>query len=105
MENNRQRPAIKERNRIALAYLELAKDKIFQKLPEEKKMSLIREVFLIGDEAAKRIIAEYKTSDPRKIAAQLGVRVLGEGSGKKLRSEYIRDKKEIVVSRKFNEKL
>lgn len=105
MENNRHRPAIKERNRIALAYLELAKDKIFQKLPEEKKMSLIREVLLIGDEAAKRIIAEYKTSDPRKIAAQLGVRVLGEGSGKKLRSEYRRDKKEIVVSRKFHEKL
>ncbi len=29
--------AIEERNRIALAYLELARDSIFQKMPEEEK--------------------------------------------------------------------
>jgi predicted Zn-dependent protease with MMP-like domain len=105
MENNRHHPAIRERNRIALAYIELAKDKIFRKLPEQEKMNLIREVLLIGDETAKRILAEYKINDPRKIAAQLGVKVLGEGQGKKLRSEYRKEKKEIVVYRKFHEKL
>lgn len=105
MENSRRDSAIKERNRIALAYIELAKDKIFQKLPENKKINLIKEVLLIGDENAKRVLAEYKTNDPRKIATQLGVRVLGEGQGKKQRSEYRKEKKEIIVYRKFHEKL
>jgi len=105
MESNLRHSAIKERNRVALAYIELAKDKLFQKLPENQKISLIKEVLLIGDETAKRILTEYKTNDPRKIAAQLGVKVLGEGQGKKLRSEYRKEKKEIVVYRKFHEKL
>jgi len=97
--------AIMERNRMALAYLELAKDKVFQKLPEEEKQKLIKEVLSIGDEAASWIVAEYGASDPRKIAAKMGVKVFGEEKPSLSRSEYRRESKEIVVSRKFHEKL
>lgn len=97
--------AIKERNRIALAYLELAKDKVFQKLPEEEKNRLIREVIAIGDQTAGWVAAEYGTNDPRKIAVKMGLKVYGEEKKSLTRSEYRREKKEIVISRKFHEKL
>lgn len=98
-------PALLERNRIALAYLELAKDKLFKKIPEEEKPKLIEEVMAVGDETARWAAKEYGTADPRKIAGKMGVRVLGEGKPSLLRSEYRREKKEIAVSRKFHEKL
>lgn len=97
--------AIEERNRIALAYLELAKDKTFQRLPEEEKNRLVKEVLAIGDEAASWVAAEYGTDDPRKIAVKMGLRVFGEEKKDLKRSEYRREKKEIVISRRFHEKL
>jgi len=99
------RSLISERNRITLAYLELIKDKVFQKLPEEKKLELVKEVLAIGDEAAARVLAEYKTNDPRKIASKIGIKIFGEEKGGLFRSEYRHKRKEIVISRKFHEKL
>lgn len=97
--------AIGERNRIALAFMELAKDKTFQKLEEEQKLKLVKEVLAIGDEVAGWIINEHNTNDPRKIAAKLGVKIFGEDRGKTKRSEYRKEKQEIVVYRDFHEKL
>ncbi len=97
--------AISERNRITLAYLELARDKVFQKLSEPEKVGLIKEVLAIGDEAAGWAAKEYGTDDPRKIAVKMGLRVFGEDRQGGGSSEYRREKKEIVVSRRFHEKL
>jgi hypothetical protein len=97
--------AIGERNRIALAYMELAKDKVFVKLSEEQKLKLVREIIAIGDEVASWVVAEYESNDPRKIAAQLGVKVFGEDRGKTKGSEYRKDNQEIVIYRDFHEKL
>lgn len=96
-----------DRNRLALAYLELAKDKIFKKLSAEQKHNLIKEVLAIGDEVGGWIKNEYNTSDPRKIAAHIGVRVLGENCfrNKNQASQYRKLKKEIVICRNFHEKL
>jgi hypothetical protein len=97
--------AIVERNRIALAYLELARDKVFQQLPEEEKNRLVKEVLAVGDEAASWVKAEYGTDDPRKIAVKMGLKVFGEEKKNLSRSEYRHERKEIVISRKFHEKL
>jgi hypothetical protein len=97
--------AIRERNRVALAYIELAKDKVFQKLEEEKRIELIKEAISIGDEVAGWVIEEYGTNDPRKIAARLGVRIFGEDEGKAKRSEYRKESKEIVIYRNFHKRL
>ncbi|MEA3492838.1 MAG: hypothetical protein U9R38_00460 [Candidatus Margulisiibacteriota bacterium] len=97
--------AIIERNRIALAYMELAKDKTFEKLSEEQKLKLVKEVISIGDEVASWVVAEYDTKDPRKIAAQLGVKVFGEDRGRAKGSEYRKEQQEIVIYRDFHEKL
>jgi len=97
--------AITERNRIALAYMELANDKLFKKMSEEEKLKLVREVLAIGDEAARWVSGEYKNNDPRKIAVKMGLRVFGEEKSSLRRSEYRRAKKEIAVSRKFHERL
>jgi hypothetical protein len=97
--------AIGERNRLALAYMELARDRTFQGLPEEQKSRLVREVLSIGDEVAGWVVAEHNTNDPRKIATKLGVRVFGEDRGRARGSEYRRESKEIVVYRDFHEKL
>jgi hypothetical protein len=97
--------ALGERNRLALAYLELAKDKTFQHLSEEEKLSLIKEVIAVGDEVARVIMAEHGTNDPRKIATRLGVRVVGEDCGKARGSEYHKERKEIIVYRDYHEKL
>ena len=91
--------ALKERNRIALATLELAKDKIFHSIPVEERLRLIEEVLSIGDEVAKWVAAEYKTSDPRKIAEALGVKVFGADYGELKKSEYRPKKKEIIIFR------
>src|SRR3989339_1511723 len=94
---------IGERNRIALAYLELAGDKTFQKLAADKKMELVKQVLVIGDEAARQILAEHKTHDPRRIASNLGVKVLGGEKGQG--AQYQKNKKEITVYRNFHERL
>jgi len=97
--------AISERNRVTLAYLVLARDKVFQQLAEDEKVRLIKEVQAIGDEAAGWVAQEYASDDPRKIAVKMGLRVFGEDRDAGGTSEYRREKKEIVISRKFHEKL
>ncbi len=97
--------AIGERNRIALAYMELAKDRTFQKLAEEEKLNLVNEVMAIGDEVANWVKSEYGTNDSRKIAARLGVKIFGADERRKKGSEYCAEKKEIIISRDFHEKL
>lgn len=104
-ESKKADPAIIERNRMALACLELAKDKIFRRLPEEERNRLVQEVLAIGDETAERILNEYGTNDPRKIAVRMGIKIFGEEKGSLKRSEYRKEKKEIVISREFHEKL
>jgi len=90
---------IKERNRIALAMLELAKDKVFYSIPAEERLRLIEEVLSVGDDVAKWVMAEYQTSDPRKIAELMGVRVYGADHGQLKKSEYRTHKNEIVIYR------
>jgi len=100
--------AIDERNRLALAFLELNKDKLFKKLPEEEKLRLTKEVLSIGDEIAKWIVTEYGTNDPRKIAVNMGVKVFGEDFRKKKKDKgtiYRKEKREIVVYRDYHEQL
>lgn len=97
--------SLEERNRIALAYIELSNDRVFQKLTEDHKLKLVKEVISIGDEVAAWVVAEYGTKDPRKVAAAMGVKVLGEDRGKARGWEYRRKKREIVVYRNFHEKL
>jgi len=94
-----------ERNRMALAHLELAGDKVFKALPEDEKNRLIKEVMAVGDETAKWVVDEYKSDDPRKIAVKMGLRIYGEESQELKKSEYRHEKKEIAISRRFHEKL
>jgi len=97
--------SIGERNRIVLAYMELGKDKTFQKLTEDHKLSLVKEVLAIGDEVASWIATEYRTNDPRKIAVAMGLRVFGEDKGENRGAEYREKQKEIIVYRDFHDKL
>ncbi len=97
--------AISERNRLILAYMELARDQTFLSLPEEQKLKLVKEVLSIGDEVANWVKVEYETNDPRKIATKLGVRIFGEDRSRVRRAEYRKEEKEIVISRNFHEKL
>ncbi|KPJ68410.1 hypothetical protein AMJ44_06520 [candidate division WOR-1 bacterium DG_54_3] len=99
------RQVIGERNRIVLAYMELGRDKTFQKLPEDQKLELIKEVLSIGDEVAGWVKAENGTKDPRKIATRLGIKIFGTDRGKAKGSEYRKGRKEIVIYRDFHEKL
>jgi hypothetical protein len=71
-----EKKAVNESNRISLAFMELAEDKTFQKLPEDQKMSLVKEALSIGDEVASWTVAEYGMRDPRKIAAKMGIKKL-----------------------------
>jgi len=103
--NKRNVAGVAERNRIALASLKLANDKVFKKLSERERLNLIEEVINIGDEAARGLIAAYKIDDPRKIAVKLGLRILGETRGTLKRSEYRPHKHEIAISKRFHEKL
>ena len=41
--------AIGNRNRLALAYMELTRDKVFNKLSEEDKLKLVKEVIALGN--------------------------------------------------------
>ncbi len=99
------RQALGERNRIALAFMELAGDKTFQKLTEEAKLKLVEEVLALGDEVAATLVSEHGTNDPRRIANELGVKIFGEDRGFTRGSEYRKDKKQIVVYRDWHEKL
>ena len=99
------RQALGERNRITLAFMELAQDKTFQKLAEEDKLKLVKEVLSLGNEVATTLIAEHGTNDPRRIANDLGVKIFGEDRGYDRGSEYRKDKKQIVVYRDWHEKL
>ena len=103
--NKKKTGSLSERNRIALAFLELARDKFFLQLPEEEKNKLVKQVLAIGDEAASWVAAEYNTDDPRKIAVKMGIRIYGEEKKSLARSEYRRESKEIAISRRFHEKL
>ena len=97
--------AIADRNRVALAFLALAREKVFLKLPEEEKIRLVNEVIAEGENVADWALAEYKTNDPRKIASSMGIRIFGEEKKELKKSEYRPDKKEIAISRKFHEKI
>ncbi|OGC25487.1 hypothetical protein A2291_03290 [candidate division WOR-1 bacterium RIFOXYB2_FULL_42_35] len=97
--------SINERNRIALAFMVLAKDKTFARMPEEQKMNLVKEVLTIGDEVAGWLQSEYGSNDPRKIASKMGIKVFGEDNGKAKRSEYRDETKEIIVYRDFHNRL
>ena len=97
--------SIGERNRIALAFMQLANDKVFAKLSEDQKLKLIKEVIALGDEVASWIMSEYSSNDPRKIASQLGVKIFGEDRGQNKGSEYRKDNSEIVIYRDYHEKL
>ncbi len=90
---------------MALAYMELTRDKVFNKLSEEQKLKLVKEVIALGDEAASWVAAEYGIRDPRRIAAEMGVKVLGENRGQKRGAEYLRSTKEIVIYRDYHDKL
>lgn len=91
--------AIRERNRITLATLELAKDKNFIRLPEEERLHLTEEVLKIGDEVAAFVISKYGTSDPRSIAEKMRVKIFGAEAGQGKSSEYRRSTGEIVIFR------
>ena len=89
--------AIKERNKISLAALELAHDNNFHKIPAEDRIKLITEVLSIGEEIADWATAEYNTSDPRKLAEYLGVKIIGEDFGQMRKTEYRKKQKEIII--------
>jgi len=97
--------AIKDRNRISLAALELAKDKNFLRIPEQDRIKLILEALSIGEEIADSISKEYQTSDPRKIAELMGIKISGGESGSFKKSEYRKKEKEIVIFRDTLERL
>ncbi|OGC11462.1 hypothetical protein A3K48_03005 [candidate division WOR-1 bacterium RIFOXYA12_FULL_52_29] len=101
----KQAAAVTLRNRLALAYLELADDPLFSSLGENEKLKSLREALRDGDEIAGKVIAEYRSHDPRKIAALLGIRIFGEEKKGLVRSEYRPATKEIVLSRRFHDKL
>ena len=91
--------AIKERNRISLAALELARDKNFLKIPSEERIRLISDVLSIGEEIADWASAEFGTTDPRKLAEFLGVKIFGEDKGNLKKSEYRKKQKERLLMR------
>lgn len=91
--------AIKERNKLTLAMLELAPDKVFMSLIPEARMKLVEEALSVGEEIANSIISECGTDDPRKIAEMYGVKVVGEERGNLKKTEYRKKEKEIVIFR------
>lgn len=103
LDQHKHKGPISQRNRIAFAYMELARDKTFQKVPAEKKLEIIQSALEVGDEVAAWVATEYDTSDPRKIAEKLGLKVFGADkgmqAGKVKRSEYRHEKGEIVIFR------
>jgi len=98
--------AIKERNRLALAALELARDKNYNRLPASEQVRLIKEAINLGEEVAKWVVAEYGTSDPRALAKKWGVKVFGVKGGQIKGSEYRSGRTgEIVISRELLDRL
>ena len=91
--------AIKERNRISLAALELMRDKNFHKISPDERLNLIAECLKIGEEVADWIVAEFGETDPRKIAEKLGAKIFGVESGERKKSEYRKKEKEIIIFR------
>ncbi|MBI5700948.1 hypothetical protein HZC34_03750 [Candidatus Saganbacteria bacterium] len=89
--------AIKERNRITLAAIELARDKNFHNIPHNERMHLISEVLALGENIANGISKEFGTSDPRKIADLMGVKISGDEAGNLKKSEYRKKEKQIVI--------
>ncbi len=97
---------IEKRNSLILAYLELANDRLFLKLPEEDQQKVIKEAIKVGEEMAAFVTDKYGSSDPRKIAQALGVRVYGsEEGGKNQVSQYFSKNEEIVIYRRPFERL
>ncbi|MFA6431403.1 MAG: hypothetical protein WCV91_03365 [Candidatus Margulisiibacteriota bacterium] len=105
MNKERITKAIADRNRVILAFLALAKEKVFLKLSEEEKINLVNDVILEGEDVASWALSEYKTNDPRKIASSMGLRIFGEEKKELKKSEYRPEKKEIAISRRFHEKI
>ena len=94
---------IGQRNRIAFAFMELARDNNFRSLPAAGKLEVIERAQSIGDATAVAIKERYNLTDPRRIAEQLGLKVYGESRGvggkKILRSAYNPERNEIVIFR------
>ncbi|MBU0687186.1 MAG: metallopeptidase family protein [Candidatus Margulisbacteria bacterium] len=109
LDQKRHKGPISQRNRIAFAFMELARDKTFQKVSSEKKLELIQNALDVGDQVAVWIHSEHNTRDPRKIAERLGLKVFGEDkgmvAGKVKRSEYRHESREIVIFRDTLERL
>ena len=101
----KKKSSLGDRNRYAIAYMELGHDKVFQNFTPDHKFSLVKEVIAIGDEIASWVANEYRTNDPRKIAAAMGVKVFGEDKGRKQGAEYRHKSQEIIVYRDIHEKL
>ena len=91
--------AIKDRNRLALAALELAKDKNYLKLSEAERARLIKNSLEVGEEVAVWVRGEYGTSDPRELAEKVGLKILGAQRGGARYTEYRKNEKEIVIFR------
>jgi len=95
--------SIGNRNRIALAYLCMARDKRFLKLTELERIKLIHGALSFGDSVAKGVENEFGTTEPREIARLMGLRVIGEDRGIQgtllKRSEYRPKTKDIVIYR------
>ncbi len=91
------------KNRLDLVNFYLSRHKGFSKLDENEKVSLVSSVLSFGVKVAKDIVAEYETSDPRKLAEEMGITVQGEEGGIKERlirwSEYRKKRKEILIYR------
>jgi hypothetical protein len=94
---------VDDRNRLALAYLSLSRDKMFFRMSEKKRLKLIQSVLSFGDSVARGVENEFGTSDPREITQVLGLQVIGEDRGIQgsmfRRSEYRPRSKEIVIFR------
>lgn len=97
--------AIKERNRLTLAALELAKDKNFHLITADERVRVMKEALKIGDEVASWAVAEFGTADPRKIAEKVGAKIFGRDKGQLKASEYRKEAREIVIFRDTLDKL
>jgi hypothetical protein len=109
MENISTDMQVDARNRIALAYLCLVREGRFLNLKEEQKLKLIRETINFGDAVARGIENEFATTEPRKIAGMLGLKVVGDEGGMYgsllKRSELKPRSKEIIIYRDSLNKL
>ncbi|MBU0574014.1 MAG: hypothetical protein ABIJ26_03310 [Candidatus Margulisiibacteriota bacterium] len=91
--------SVESRNEMVLACLHLSTDPVFLRLDQGERMRLISEAGEQGRQIADWIVAEYNSTDPRKIAEQMGVKVHGEEGGGKKKSEYRKKSGEIIVFR------